>query len=252
MDSPSINVMIGALPLAIVKEIFEFVGSVRQQRIVMTLFGKGAWEMLPELERSTRTLLISDEKDANSFLLHNGSRNLLQIFSRLENLQNLNLYHYANDTFFEFLDTHAPLPNLKTLSMERSVNVTDRGLRRLANGGEARRQNFTSLIITFCRNTTYAETIYLREHLPNLRLIRRQPDWLDGQFYTPFAADGAPTEVHTYWPDGTFTFSRNSQSAGFVCDLFPWDPNRLDFVGDKLQYNNFEFPPTFPAWFRYR
>ncbi|KAL3933380.1 MAG: hypothetical protein SGBAC_010430 [Bacillariaceae sp.] len=270
MLPPSVNNMIGSLPLAIVKEIFGFVGSVRQQRIVMTLFGKDCWLMLPELEKSIKTLEICDQHDANAMLLYaeasrldyleigvgftvnlSQTTSLNHIFSRLENLQCLNLYHYATDTFFKFLDNHSLLPNLKRLSMEGSMGVTDNGLRRLTYGGEPRRQNFSSLTITFCRNTTYAGTIFLREQLPNLKVIRRQPEWLDGQFHTPFAGDGAPTEIHTYWPDGTFTFSRNSQSAGFVCDLFPWDPDRLDFVGDKLQYNNFEFPVGWPEWFRF-
>jgi hypothetical protein len=178
-------------------------------------------------------------------------RRLPEVFLRLSNLQYLDLGRYANDAFFEFLDIHAPLPNLKALSMVGSMGVTDQGLRRIVYGGAPRRENFESLTITFCRNITYAATLFLRENLPNLRLIRRQPEWLDGQFHTPFAAEGAPDEVHTYWPDGTFTFSRNSQSTGFVCDLFPWDTQRPDFLGDKLQYNNLTFPAGWPDWFRF-
>ncbi|CAJ1935917.1 unnamed protein product [Cylindrotheca closterium] len=269
MLTTSINQTMASLPLAILEEIFGFVGSVRQQRVAMTLFGKDCWLMLPELEKSIKTLSICDQQDADALLQYTEAesemgqrwgmmgdvflaRNVHHVFLRLENLQCLNLHHYGADSFLEFLSNYALLPNLKALSMEGSMGVTDDGLRRIAeNGGEPRRQNFSSLTITFCRNTSYAGTIFLREQLPNLKLIRRQPEWLDGQFYTPFAADGAPTEVHTYWPDGTFTFSRNSQSAGFVCDLFPWDPDRFDFVGDKLQYNNFEFPVGWPEWFRF-
>jgi hypothetical protein len=58
--------------------------------------------------------------------------------------------------------------------------------------------------------------------------------------------------VHTYWPDGTFTFDRNSQSNGFVADVFLWDGGTdNDFVGDKLQYNNFAAPLGWPEWTRY-
>ena len=104
--------------------------------------------------------------------------------------------------------------------------------------------------IKFCRNTTYEGTFLLRSLLDNLRLIRRQPSWLDGEFHTPFSTDGS-VEVHTYWPDGSFTFTRNSQSTGFVCDLFPWKEDEYDFLGDKLQYNNFPTPDGWPSWFGY-
>jgi hypothetical protein len=248
------------LPLTLLNEIFSFVGSLRQQRLVLSQFGKRTWSLIPELEASLNQLVISDERDASAILFHNKARltvsmfeerRLPEVFLRLSNLQYLDLGRYANDAFFEFLDIHAPLPNLKALSMVGSMGVTDQGLRRIVYGGAPRRENFESLTITFCRNITYAATLFLRENLPNLRLIRRQPEWLDGQFHTPFAAEGAPDEVHTYWPDGTFTFSRNSQSTGFVCDLFPWDTQRPDFLGDKLQYNNLTFPAGWPDWFRF-
>eukprot|EP00980_Cylindrotheca_fusiformis_P010742 scaffold2428_cov97-Cylindrotheca_fusiformis.AAC.1 len=257
------------LPVHLWKEIFAFIGSsIRQQRLAMSMFGKATWSLIPELEASMKSLVISDEADANALLLHNKAvllppkgprheltvlmfeeRRLPDVFRRLTNLQHLDLKSYANEGFFEFLDCHAPLPNLRSLSMVGSLGVTDQGLKRIVNGGEPRRQNFESLTITFCRNTSFAATIFIRENLPNLKLIRRQPAWLDGQFYTPFAPEGAPDEIHTYWPDGTFTFSRNTESTGFVRDLFPWDSDE-DFLGDKLQYNNPLFPAGWPDWFR--
>lgn len=253
------------LPLPLLVEIFAFVGSLRQQRVAMSQLGKGTWAMLPDLEESMKHLTISNEQDASAILLHNKAvlplndltvsmfeeRRLPEVFLRLSNLQYLDLGRFANDGFFEFLDFHAPLPNLKALSMVGSLGVTDNGLRRIVYGGEPRRHNFESLTITFCRNTTFGATIFIREQLPNIRLIRRQPEWLDGQFHTPFATAGAPEEIHTYWPDGTFTFSRNTQSTGFVCDLYPWDPQREEFLADKLQYNNLTFPAGWPDWFRF-
>jgi hypothetical protein len=149
------------------------------------------------------------------------------------------------------------LPHLKKLSLVGSLAVTDKGLEFLSRRGGHHNTATTStptnnnendllqeIDITFCRNTTYAGTFVLRERLTNLQVLRRIPKWLEGQFHTPFGED----EVHTYWPDGTFTFNRNSQSNGFVCDVFLWDGYVSDFVGEKLQYNNFAAPLGWPEW----
>mmetsp|Transcript_22248 Transcript_22248/g.39125 ORF Transcript_22248/g.39125 Transcript_22248/m.39125 type:complete len:339 (+) Transcript_22248:1-1017(+) len=122
--------------------------------------------------------------------------------------------------------------------------------------------------MTFCRSTTFSGTFWLRDGLRNLRCIRRQPKWMDGHFHTPFGSEHN-VEIHTYWPDGTFQFTRNEQSNGFVSDLYAWkgdgnggidEPSgstsqefyeSVDFVGDKLQYNNSSLPHPLPIFTQY-
>jgi hypothetical protein len=91
---------------------------------------------------------------------------------------------------------------------------------------------------------------------------------MEGRFHTPFGPqDGS--EIHTYWSDGTFSFTRDSQSSGYVMDLFPcdklnfgrndgvdqegdeYDFSAVDFVGDKLQYNPVGFGENVPQILQY-
>jgi hypothetical protein len=99
--------------------------------------------------------------------------------------------------------------------------------------------------ITYCRRTTYEGTFVLRDKLVSLKLLRRQPQWMDGVFETPFENDF----LHTYWADGTFSFARDSLATGFVSDIFEWESE--NHVGDKVQYSDFddsELDTTWPAW----
>jgi hypothetical protein len=155
-------------------------------------------------------------------------------------------------------------------------------------------QSLEEIDITFCRRTTYIGTYFVRDGLPKLKLLHRAPKWLCGHFITPFGntsntnnsnnnnnnrvGGGEPPrgegggggsedinengngEVHTYWVDGSFSFTRDAQSSGFVRDLWSWKKNggrgsgnssgRDDgddddddynddcrFVGNKMQYN---------------
>merc|ERR1719446_1162538 len=104
--------------------------------------------------------------------------------------------------------------------------------------------------VTFCRGTTYAMTLALRRLLPNLKLIRRMPVWMTGQNLTPFA-DGKEKEKHTYWADGSFSFTRSGESRGFVHQL---QEGESGVVREALQYINYdsegEWPPF--AEFCYR
>lgn len=149
-------------------------------------------------------------------------------------------------------------PNLQHLGLRGSDDLTDFGLRCLDPRGphshtaaRASQPNGTSPLVSidlaFCPGTTYHGTLFLRDvsRFPHLQLIRRQPEWLDGNFETPFGEGLAPGEVHTYYADGSFSFNRDFQSNGFVCQWYPWDEN---FVGDKLQYNNFQTPMGWPEW----
>ena len=137
----------------------------------------------------------------------------------------------------------ALLPNLQSISMVNSQQVTDEGLESLSKGA-ARAQNLRSIDITYCHQTTYAGTFCLRDALSNLQLLRRIPDWMVGSFETPFENDG----LHNYYADGTFCFERSVQSKGFVVQVQEWDTDDPDFCFDKLQYINFEKPPGWPEW----
>lgn len=145
---------------------------------------------------------------------------------------------------------NCPLPNLRSISMVSSGGVTDQGLIALSQGGSARSQNLQYVNLTFCHKTTYQGTFCLRDSLTNLKVIRRQPEWVDGRYETPFEDDG----LHTYYADGTFEFERSNQSRGFVVEIEQWSNasyNSQYFLRDKLQYSNFEAPPRWPDWAKY-
>jgi hypothetical protein len=146
------------------------------------------------------------------------------------NLTTLNVSKWATDFFLRHLEHEQAVPLLKHLSLAQSMHVTDAGLESLTRNS-IRCQTLESIDITYCRRTTYAGTFILRDELTNLKLIRRQPEWLDGMYETPFEND----HLHTYWADGTFSFSRDSLNSGYVCDYFEWDDAR---VGTKVQYND--------------
>jgi hypothetical protein len=103
--------------------------------------------------------------------------------------------------------------------MRGSKHVTDLGLGFL--GQSTCCESLESIDITFYVNTTYEGTLALRNsnRLPNLRVIRRQPIWLDGHFETPFEEEDR-RELHTYHVDGSFNFRyRDVMSHGFVRQL---------------------------------
>lgn len=70
-----------------------------------------------------------------------------------------------------------------------------------------------SLDITYCAMVSYAAVIALRDACPRIKLIRRLPQWLEGQYDTPWG------EVHTYYPCGAFRFTRAAEAVGFVAQL---------------------------------
>jgi len=137
------------------------------------------------------------------------------------------------------------LPNLSSMSCVSSPLLTDAGLSSLAltlGPGSALRE----IDLTFCYRTTYAASTKLRQELPLLNLVRRQPRCFDGQFVTPFGR--ASIEAHTYFADASFDFSRQSQSRGYVRFLQE-HPN--GFFTDSLQYSNFGEQHGFPAFCKY-
>lgn len=93
------------------------------------------------------------------------------------------------------------------------------------------------LDLTCCPMVSYASVLHLRCACPNLKLIRRQPAWLDGHFETPWG------ELHTYYPCGAFHFSRARESKGWTAQI----RNRgmsggLCVMEDRLLYIDGEEP----------
>ena len=160
----------------------------------------------------------------------------------VRNLHSLEVEKWANDDFLRNLSDERVMPNLKHLSMIKSLQVTDTGLELLTRN-PVRCKNLETIDITYCRRTTYAGTFVLRDKLKALRLLRRQPEWMDGVYETPFQNDN----LHTYWADGTFSFDRDSLARGYVCDLFQWGENE-NHVGTKLKFNDEESLEGLPLW----
>jgi len=169
----------------------------------------------------------------------------LSVLENLTNLHTLNMGEWATDDFLRNLSSITAAPNLKHLFMTRSMHITDAGLEFLTRN-PLRCQTLETIDITYCRNTTYAGTFPLRDKLTALKLLRRQPQWMDGTYETPFENDS----LHTYWADGTFYFLRDNLKSGYVCDYFLWDSTNENRVGDKLQYNNLDLAEVLPVEFR--
>eukprot|EP00403_Amphidinium_massartii_P011099 CAMPEP_0178420920 /NCGR_PEP_ID=MMETSP0689_2-20121128/26384_1 /TAXON_ID=160604 /ORGANISM="Amphidinium massartii, Strain CS-259" /LENGTH=377 /DNA_ID=CAMNT_0020042423 /DNA_START=57 /DNA_END=1187 /DNA_ORIENTATION=+ len=164
---------------------------------------------------------------------------------RLVALQILDLDGQATDDALRTLQ--GVLPSLQCLRCTRSKSLTDDGVRSLVEDAASRSQ-LREVDLTFSRNTSFAVTIALRRAIPSLQVIRRQPRWLDGHFLTPFKSDrGANiTERHTYYADGSFQFTREEQSRGYVKSLE--ESASKDFLTNSLRYCNFGPSLGLPFW----
>jgi len=149
------------------------------------------------------------------------SRSLGQgLFSRVLGLRTLALSGQAGIDDAQ-LQSLTVLQQLHSLDIS-ATQVTSRGLQSLYS-----MQGLQQLDITFCPVVSYSAVLLLRRHCPNLRLIRRQPKWLDGHFETPWG------ELHSYYPCGAFSFSRQVESEGWVAqlkDCGDYLENRLLFI----------------------
>lgn len=139
------------------------------------------------------------------------------------------------------------LPELEVLKLSSSYHVTKEALMHLAtkDGSGRIRNNLQELDVTFCSNITYNAAIQFRTLLPKC-LLRRLPQWMCGHTKTPFGEDRRD-EIHTYWPDGSFSYNRDRQSKGFVVrvDIL----SGQNHVSEKLQFIDFD-TPGMPPWFR--
>jgi len=261
-SSISASISFTSLPSVVLHEILDCL-SVRE-RCRLTSLSRTLRTFRREYEANQRTL---DLRDKNEDFLFQKSRLKITrswaLLSKLNNfisLQELNLGPHTDNEYFFFANqppTNLLLPSLTRLSMARS-QVDNRGLLGLSVSSIM--DTLEEIDITYCHKTTYKGTFCLREKCKNLKLLRRQPSWMDGKFETPFSTD--QLEVHTYWPDGSFEFSRSQQSSGFICELRELESDTIDienvadiandgrYVCDKLQYNDFVPPEGWPDWTR--
>ncbi|CAE8637141.1 unnamed protein product, partial [Polarella glacialis] len=132
------------------------------------------------------------------------------VFRHAWQLRELQLGSFADDALLSAAGSQ--LPSLQRLDVSESLSITDEGIRRLAEGCKC----LLSVDLTHCHGTTYGSVFWLRQSSqhPDELLIRRQPAWLDGVFECPWG------EKHMYWPDGTFCFSRDRESEGWVSRLW--------------------------------
>lgn len=213
-------------------------------------------DLLPNrVEEATRALL--SRKSALD-IMHRSRK--LQ-WSRMSCLRELNVGKHCTDHFLEMISGGTSgtvlvgnnergdmlLPELEVLKMSSSHHVTEEALMHLStkDGSGRIRENLQELDVTFCPNITYDAVIQFRTLLPSC-LFRRLPQWMCGHTKTPFGVDGR-VEVHTYWPDGTFSYNRDRQSKGFVIrvDML----SGQNHVSQKLQFIDLPSSGNMPDWF---
>ena len=240
------------LPEPLLEDVLGYLSMTERCRLLG--LSRCLWAMKDLHEKNRQTLTIDCEEDARLVLdlPTTWPRRMYHNFSH--NLHTLDLSFYCTDWLLERISAEGLLPKLKHIGMRRSPEVTDQGLRHLSMHGG---RGIETVDITFCAGTTYAGTFCLRDCLrDSLRLLRRQPAWLDGKFHTPFrdgAGEEGEGEVHTYYADGSFSFNRARQSRGFVSALSDWDDDDDDgrYLAVKLQYSNFDPLPGWAAWSAY-
>ena len=249
-------------PATLLHEIYSFLWIAEQQRVSGVC--RALWDFGKEYNGKLLRLQLGTTKNRSGpHFLKSASPGPFESFivppercltiNSFVSLQSMDLGPCAtNGYLFILASNDVSLPSLQRISMTRS-KVDDYGLHALSNSSSLA-STVEEVDITFCRKTTYQGTFCLRRKFVNLKLLRRQPAWMDGKFETPFSSD--ETEIHTYWPDGSFQFSRDTQSSGFVCDLQNLvgdneeEEENFRHVCDKLQYHDFEPPGNWPDWTR--
>ena len=131
----------------------------------------------------------------------------------------------------------AVLRTLRTLDLA-STEVTSRGMPALWA-----LQALESLDLTYASMVSYAAVLDLRRECPNLRLIRRQPEWLDGKIEGLSSMLGI---AHTYYPCGAFHWEGERSVDGERVE--GWIAQLRDH-GDYLEHRLI-FAPTRWAWMR--
>ena len=236
------------------------VGDASIRTLCLDKHGVGKILIAGRVEEATRVAFnkrpaLSTAHQRHALNSINQSRELQ--WSRLGNLRDLNVGKHCTDQFLDMISGIGNndekgdmlMPELEKLQISESYYVTEDALLNLIgkDGSGRVRSALREVDVTFCSNITYSAVIQFRALLPNC-LLRRLPDWLCGHTHTPFG-DGTD-EVHTYWPDGTFSYNREQQSEGFVMriDMLGSDPNH---VSNKLQFIDFDerMRGALPSWF---
>lgn len=127
----------------------------------------------------------------------------------------------------EFIN--AMLPSIKRLNL-RGIDIIPQQFNCILEYCS----NLEYIDCTFCQEISYEQVLYLKHKLPNCT-IRRLPTWMTGDVTVPWA----PDEIHTYYIDGSFVFTRDQQARGFVNKL----AKCADCVRDYIQYVDYPFPP---------
>ena len=101
--------------------------------------------------------------------------------------------------------------NLRTVILDRCARVTDRQVNLLIDSGIPLLKR-----ISVIQCDTGWPTIL--KAFENNIILNRVPSWFVGHWHCVHH-DAMKDEVHTYYPDGTFSFSRDSQCSGYVPSL---------------------------------
>jgi hypothetical protein len=223
--------ILDSIPETLLAFTLEF--SSLEDRMKVFMLNSAFKAMKKELDMVLRRVQISNPLQSSIL-----NSNLLN----WKHLVDIDMSSYATDEIIMQLPS-----TISRVKMVGSKSVTDSGLHAWCHNDNPCRPSFLEYIdLTFCSGTSYAGTFTLREAYPAI-IIRRQPEWMDGHFVTPFDNDG----LHTYWCDGSFQFEREQQSCGHVSELFLYPGSNGDHVGDKLQYTNFIPPEGWPEWSRF-
>ena len=222
---------IESLPTHLLAAILEYVSLTSERRFLGTT--QRFWQHRRDIVSNRRRLVAEDRIDI--ILLEWAA-------DHFTSLVELDLGENGSDDFLQ--STARCFPSLQRLSLVASRGVTDRSLRTLTMNASYK-PRLTYLDITYCHNTSYRATLPLRRAFDNGIVIRRQPEWMDGHFETPFPNDG----IHTYWADGSFKFARDS-IRGHILRVCRFDPSNNNHACTQLQLANFQPPSTWAEWTR--
>lgn len=126
----------------------------------------------------------------------------------------------------ETAEAIAHLPQLQRLNVS-STTISNDGVHGLSGLSAT----LAEVDLTYCPLVSYASVLRLRDTCPKLRMIRRQPSWLDGHYETPWG------EVHTYYPCGAFLFEcphRPTAEIGWVAQYRLRGTPAAPYVEDRL------------------
>jgi hypothetical protein len=225
------------LPIALWLDILLEYSTFEDERDFVNTCRWTKFVLSPYLTENRRFLLVNDAKTVR--LLHHP----LILAEQMANLHSLDLSSHATNELLRSMHTYMPM--LHTLSLVGSQGVTSAGVDTLGSDPNRCRQ-LQVLDITLCTLIPYNVTLYLRRVLrhPNL-VIRRIPQWMQGQYALPFKREPFETDgLNTYWADGTFSLSRKDCNCGFIQDL--WDlgsecgqpDEKLRSYGIRLRFVN--------------